>query len=149
MIINLNFCDIESIWRNHLWVNRKSKIESHSAMLYLEPTKFDSTNFSLPVYYFGYVEHSVLMGVNSVHACSDGSYRSRGLWVSPSHRKKGIGLCLLNAATECAIENKASKVWSFARKTSFDTYQKAGFVRTSDWSTSETSDANAYCAINF
>ena len=94
MIADINYETIFPIWRDDLWPNRNSPIETHSAMLHFY-TEYDMGNFLLPAWYLGYYVNDKLIGVNSGHMCVDGSTRSRGLWVNPAFRGKGIGKQLL------------------------------------------------------
>jgi GNAT superfamily N-acetyltransferase len=146
MIKEIDFNTILPTWRDKLWSSRESPIETHSAMLHLF-TEHDIGNFLLPVWYLGYFVEDMLVGVNSGHMCTDGSARSRGLWVSDEYRKNGFGKQLLVSTIDKAKEYNANSVWSLPRKTSWKTYESAGFILTSDWMKTETSDANAYCYI--
>jgi len=112
-------------------------------MLYL--SGYDISNMYEPPSFFGYFLYDKLVGVNSGHRCSDGSYRSRGLWVNQQYRNQGIGTKLLLVTIDQSKLEVSSFVWSFPRKTSWSTYKKAGFRLTSDWQPSETSEANAFC----
>jgi len=146
MIKEIDFETILPIWRDKLWPDRISPIESHSAMLYLF-TEHDMGNFLLPAWYYGYYVNNELIGVNSGHLCVDGSIRSRGLWVCPNYRGNGYGKQLLIATIDKARTHKATSIWSLPRKSSWSTYKSAGFVLTSDWQKTETSEANAYCYL--
>lgn len=144
MIKEINFETILPIWRDNLWQKRESPIETHSAMLHFY-TEYDSGNFLLPVWYYGYYVNKDLVGVNSAHLCVDESVRSRGLWVHPDFRGNGYGKYLLMAAIDKASDVNVKSIWSFPRRTSWPTYKSVGFELTSDWMQSETSIANAYC----
>lgn len=139
----ISWDQILHIWRTHLWPNRTSLIEHHSAMLYLGG--HDMNNFNYRVDLIGYHIDDKLVGVNSSHRCSDGSYRSRGLWVDPEYRGRGIGQRLLRQSIE--YKGNATFVWSYPRQSSWNTYKAVGFQLTSDWQASETSEANAYCRL--
>ncbi len=52
MIVKTDFDTIKSIWSEHLWPNRVSKIEPHSAML-LDGT-YDMKNFDYPATFLLY-----------------------------------------------------------------------------------------------
>ena len=146
MINGIKLIDFDTIlpfWRDRLWFGRISPIESHSAMLHLS-TKYDMENFTLPAWYCGYYVDDEIVGVNSGHMCADGSARSRGLWVCPENRKNGLGKQLLLATIDQAKIQGANSIWSYTRKTSWPTYESAGFALTSNWEQSETSEANAY-----
>jgi GNAT superfamily N-acetyltransferase len=142
-IRDITWDEIYKIWHNHLWPNRPSPIESHSAMMYLSGHSID--NFKFKPHFIGYFSNDKLVGVNSGHKCIDGSYRSRGLWVHPDHRGQGLGQMLLRQIIE--FKGNAHFVWSYPRQTSWSTYENVGFKRTSDWQASETSEANAFCIL--
>lgn len=146
MIEEISFDTILSIWKNKLWQKRPS-IDSHSAML-IEPGKYDFGNFLLPIWYFGLFENNKIIGVNSCHLCVDGSMRSRGLWVDNIFRGRGYGKMLLLYAINKAQHCDSNFIWSFPRKTAWPTYNSVGFVLTSDWQASETSDANTFCRLS-
>src|SRR5690606_8226146 len=145
--ICIDLDNILPIWSNKLWPDRISPIESHSAMMY-KSDHFDSRNFLLPAWYYAIYENNSIIGVNSGHLCTDGSMRSRGLWVDYEYRGKGYGKLLLCAVIDTAIEYNSKFVWSFPRSSSWKTYKSVGFIQTSDWASSETSNANAYCICN-
>lgn len=144
MVKHITFDDIFPIWRLCLWPNRISEIESHSAMTF--DGSYDIENFNCSANYFCFMVDNEVAGVNSGHMCSDGSYRSRGLYVHPEFRKKGIGRALLLTTVEQARKEKASFVWSFPRQESWQVYESAGFELTSDWAPDEMG-MNAYCRI--
>lgn len=145
MINPINWKTIYEIWSKYLWPNRTSVIEQTSAMCYLEG--FDIKNMDYDPKFLAYYFENRIVGVNSGHKCSNGSYRSRGLWVDPKFRKQGIGTALLTATIELAKLEQSNMIWSFPRKSSWSTYKRAGFIRSSKWQASETSVANAYCYI--
>lgn len=133
------------VWQSRLWPQRVSAIESHSAMLL--DGSYSMANMTLPSVYLGLWADTELVGVNSGHLCSDGSWRSRGLWVDPVHRGSGWGTELLNETVSRAPKN-CILAWSFPRRSSWPSYSRAGFELVSEWAASETSEANAYCVRN-
>jgi GNAT superfamily N-acetyltransferase len=147
MIIKIEFRVIYEIWTNFLWTNRKSPIEPTSAMKYLGG--YTLSNLDSKPTFFAYLEDGVIAGVNSGHGCIDNGYRSRGLYVFPQFRKKEIGRkLLLETIKQGQVENY-TYIWSYPRQISWNTYQNAGFILTSFWEKSETSDNNAYCRLDF
>jgi len=146
MIVKTTFPTILNIWQNYLWINRKSKIESHSAML-LDKT-YDIKNFDYEASYFLYVIDGKIAGCNSGHKCSDNTYRSRGLYVFPEYRGHGYGTQLLLETIKQGKVEFANTVWSYPRSESWDTYKKAKFKLVSDWEESEMG-RNAYCLLKF
>lgn len=147
MIVKITWEEILEIWSKHLWPDRSSVIESNSAMNYLGG--IDMANMRFTPTFFGFICNGALVGVNSGHNCSNGYYRSRGLWVSPGYRGWGIGRELLLATVEQAEIESSTAIWSYPRKSSWTTYKAAGFTLTTDWQASETSEANAYCFQKF
>jgi GNAT superfamily N-acetyltransferase len=146
MIKLIDFATILQVWQKNLWPNRVSAIESNSAMIYLGG--IEGKNMLTTPTFFGYFHDNNLAGVNSGHLCADNSYRSRGLYVFPEYRGMGIGSKLLTATIQQAEVEEATLVWSLPRRTSWNTYRRAGFTQTSDWFKTETSDENAYCAFD-
>jgi GNAT superfamily N-acetyltransferase len=143
MIKQISWDEILFIWSTKLWPNRKSAIETNSAMCYLEG--FDMKNMQTPPTFLGYFKENNIVGVNSGHGCANNNYRSRGLWVDPNYRNQGIGTSLLLATIDQAIKEQSEFIWSFPRYSSRNTYKSAGFTITGDWLPSETSEQNAYC----
>ena len=146
MIIHITFAEIKPIWENQLWPGRKD-IEPVSAMLYLKG--YSMKHFELPAAYFGIYDNEQLIAVNSGHMCADMSFRSRGLWVHPDHRKRGLGVQLLQKTITTGSKMNCTFCWSLPRQTSWPVYERAGFSLTSDWIKTDTSDANAYCKIDY
>jgi ribosomal protein S18 acetylase RimI-like enzyme len=144
MLIKLTWREIHTIWKNCLWLDRSSAIEPVSAMCYLNG--YDMANMqSIPTFY-GYIINDFIAGVNSGHACpNQHNYRSRGLWVDPNYRRQGIAQQLLTATIKQGLQEGYDQIWSYPRQTSWPTYLAVGFTLTSEWETSETSEANAYC----
>jgi GNAT superfamily N-acetyltransferase len=110
---------------------------------------YDLVNMQSESTFFAYMIDNEIAGVNSGHLTMDNSYRSRGLFVFDTYRRKGIGTLLLKATIDQAKLEGAALCWSYPRKSSWKSYLNAGFELASDWGTSETSDANAYCVIRF
>jgi GNAT superfamily N-acetyltransferase len=146
MIKKIDFETIYKIWEKHLWPIRVTPIESNSAMVFLGG--YDLENMKTTPTFLGYFIDNELVGVNSGHKCLDNSYRSRGVYVMPEYRRNKVGQQLLTATIEQGKIEKCNFVWSYPRKSSWNTYKAAGFELASDWEKSETSEANAYCRID-
>jgi GNAT superfamily N-acetyltransferase len=144
MIKQIAFEDIYNIWKYELWPNRTSDITSTSAMIFLGGYNIESMK-NKPTF-LAYGLDNKIVGVNSGHLCFDNSYRSRGLFVFPEYRKRGIGSKLLIETINQGKKENASFVWSYPKLTSWSTYAKAGFTLASDWGKSELG-LNAYCQI--
>lgn len=145
MITKITFEEILPIWKYDLWPGRESVIEPTSAMTLLGG--YDLKNMSPSPTFFAYLVDDKIAGVNSGHMCTSKTYRSRGLFVYPQYRKKGIGVMLLKHTIEQGISEGADIIWSYPKKSSWGTYSKAGFTLASDWEQSEL-DTNAYCQLN-
>lgn len=145
MIVELDYNTIYDIWRNFLWPIRASKIESISAMMFLNG--YDMQNYNFNPTFFGYKIDNKIVGVNSGHKCADHSYRSRGLYVMPEHRHHGIGKDLLLATIDQGKKEYCTFVWSYPRQESWSTYESAGFSLASNWVLGETG-TNAYCKLD-
>jgi ribosomal protein S18 acetylase RimI-like enzyme len=145
MIKRITWEEILVIWQKELWLNRSSPIESNSAMNFL--SGYDMGNMATRPTFFGYIIDEKIIGVNSGHGCRDGSYRSRGLWVHPNCRKKGIGRSLLQEAVNQGMKEQCKMIWSYPRQSSWPTYSGVGFKLASDWQPSETSESNAYVKL--
>lgn len=108
---------------------------------------FDLKNMKFDPTFFAYYEGDNLIGVNSGHMCIDKEYRSRGLYVFPEYRKKGVGTELLLSTIEQAKKEEARLIWSYPKLQSWSTYKNAGFTLATDWEHSELG-LNAYCMRN-
>jgi len=144
MITETDWYTIKYIWKHYLWPIRSSAIEPHSAML-LDGT-YDIKNFDNKATFLVYHENGSIAGCNSGHLCSDNTYRSRGLYVFPEYRKKGIGKELLKSTINIGIEQQANLIWSYPRYESWSTYSSAGFTLAGQWEKSETG-INTYCIL--
>ena len=145
MISEIDFNIIYPVWKDFLWPNRISKIETNSAMIYKGGIDINNMNFK-PTF-FADKAKDIIYGVNSGHKCSDQSYRSRGLFVFPEYRNQGVGIKLLLATIDQAKNENCKFIWSYPKQSSWKTYAKAGFSQSSIWEISEL-DVNAYCMRN-
>lgn len=149
-IERLNFKTVESIWSTKLWPNRTSAIETHSAMTWPfegNPESIDMNIFNYPATFWGAYLDNKLVGVNSGHKTTDEQYRSRGIWVDPEYRKRGVAQMLfLLTAHQAKIEG-CELLWSIPRKTALPAYTKFGFETVGDYIITETSDANIYVKL--
>ena len=129
----IQFEDILPIWENELWLNRKSKIEPVSCMLL--NGGYAAINYE-PTFW-GLYDNTELIAVNSGHRTSFTNYRSRGLWVHPNHRRKGLTKILFEElfiqAKKETLPIAGMLVWSCPRKSALKAYEASGFVRISDW----------------
>lgn len=145
MIKIITFEEILPIWQNFLWPDRESSIDPTSAMSFLGG--YDLVNMQSSPTFFAYIIDGEIAGVNSGHKTMNNGYRSRGLYVFDKFRGRGIATALLKATIEQGRKEEATMCWSYPRQSSWKSYANAGFILASDWETSETSDANAYCEV--
>lgn len=147
MLELISWEDILPIWQYKLWPNRTTPITPVSAMCYLN--FYDIDNMSTTPSFFGYIVDNKIVGVNSGHSCpKSNSYRSRGLWVHPNYRGQGIGQQLLKATIAKGFDEDRTMIWSYPRKTSWNTYAAVGFHLDTEWKKSETSEQNAFCSLH-
>lgn len=147
IIKEITWNQIHFIWENCLWPDRQSEITPWSAMLI--DGRFDNANGGYPILFIGAYDGKKLIGVNSGHQCMDGSFRSRGLYVFPEFRKRGTASLLLKTTVDRGKLLGCPFIWSYPRKSSWPAYAKCGFELISDWETSETSELNALCKIEY
>ena len=143
----ISFEDILPIWENKLWPNRESAIEGVSAMTWPyegNPDPIDMNIFEYQPTFYGVYMDGKLVGVNSGHKTSDTQYRSRGIWVDPAYRKRGVAQLLFVLTEHQARIEKCEMIWSIPRKTALTAYTKFGFTTVGDFIVTETADANIY-----
>jgi GNAT superfamily N-acetyltransferase len=148
IIKEIAFAQILTVWANDLWPGRSSSIDARSAIKYgAFPYEYDAEYMSSEYHCFGAFEDKQLIGVNSGHVSGE-SFRSRGLFVFPEYRGKQVGVALLNATIDKALDYDSKFVWSMPRSKSLTTYERSGFVKTSEWFSTETSDNNCFVKID-
>jgi len=151
-VIRLSFEQISSIWQKQLWPNRQSPIETHSAMTWPfegEPQQYDMKVFEYPATFLGIIIDNKIVGVNSGHKTTSNHYRSRGIWVDESYRRKGISQALFNATKDQAQKEGCTMLWSIPRKIALPAYTKFGFETVGDFLKTETSESNIYVKLFF
>lgn len=146
MIKEISWKEIEYIWKNYLWPNRMSPIESNSAMNFL--SGYNNFNMTTKPTFFGYFDNNILVGVNSGHMCENNQYRLRGHYVHEKYRNRGIGTELVKAVIDQAKLEDAKLIWCIPRKTSWGIYQKLGFQMASGYFNTETNENNFYCVLH-
>lgn len=143
----ISFDCIRDVWCNHLWKGRQA----------VEPFQLWSwkTGVDLPFFdpliayttypqFLGIKEGKKLIAVNSLFE-SDLEYtRSRGLWVHPEHRGRGLGKIILEATIE---HTETEWLWTFPRKSAMPCYEAVGFEQKSDWSDMGTFGPNCVAAF--
>jgi len=126
----ITFEQILPVWRDKLWPNRLSPIETHSAMTWplSRPNQpYSMTIFKYPAYFFGIYDQENLIAVNSGHLTSEHEFRSRGLWVDPQYRRQKLAQQILLATVQQAKEVGAHMIWSIPRVSALPAYERVGF----------------------
>lgn len=144
IIKHITYETLLEVWLIELWKDRVD-IESRSAMTV--DGGYDMANMNCPLICYALINEENIVGVNSVHICGDNTMRSRGLWVHPTFRGRGLGKILLRYAEHLTAEHKCDLLWSFPRKTSWPAYFNSGFERISEWTKSDTSPENAFAVL--
>ena len=147
----IDFDTIQTIWEKNLWPNRTSAIETHSAMTWPfegNPDPIDMNIFNYPATFWGVYLDSKLVGVNSGHKTTDEQYRSRGIWVDPEYRKRGVAQMLFLMTAHQAKVEGCEMLWSIPRKIALPAYTKFGFETVGDYIVTETSEANIYVKLS-
>lgn len=122
----LTFEDVLPFWKQ-LWYP-KEDIQKRSGRLLL--FGFDRsiiTNDDIEVSFFGVEVDGKIVGVNSGYSPMPYEYRSRGLFVLPEYRRRGLAQILLQAVYDKGKESKCLTLWSIPRKTALEAYRKFGF----------------------
>ena len=145
-IERLDFDTIKNIWGKELWPNRSSAIESHSAMTWPFEGNPEPIDMNIFTFLGAYIDNS-LVGVNSGHRTSEDQYRSRGVWVDPNYRKRGVSQMLFLMTAHQAKVEGCDMLWSIPRKTALPAYTKFGFETVGGFIATETSEANIYTKL--
>jgi GNAT superfamily N-acetyltransferase len=109
-----------------LWETRVSPIEPTSAMKLptFATTREYTSIIGEPIFLGAFLDDK-LVGVNSIHLVDAHQMRSRGLYVLPEYRSKGIATKLLKASI---ARRPADKIlWSYPKEEALPTYVRAGF----------------------
>lgn len=131
IIKQVNFETVLPIWENQLWPNRKDPVKPTNNLQYLGG-RDKLISEQLPVF-FAVFDGNCIVGVNSGLPTLHGGFRSRGIWVDPAYRKKGVGAMLLNAVIDYARSNGYSYAWSMPRQSALHAYTSVGYIQTSDF----------------
>lgn len=84
--------------------------------------------------FIGAFVNKTLCGVNSYHLAPLNSIRSRGLFVLPEYRNKGIGQSLLKYVIK---QSSMDFIWSYPNKEALSVYLNAGFIKASNFEEAE------------
>lgn len=128
----ITFDRILPVWENKLWPNRESEIREMSSMVYKGGTDMSIYEKYTPTFW-GVFDGDRVIGVNSGFRTSDDMYRSRGIWVDPEYRRRGVSRMLFRALNAQAIQEHCSYIWSIPRRSALGSYQRAGFQQSSEF----------------
>ena len=123
-IEKITFEEVLPLWKQ-LWYP-KTDIQKRSGRLLLH--KFDRsiiTNDEIKVTYFGAEIDGKIVGVNSGYKLN--GYRSRGLYVLPEYRNRGVAQKLLKYTIHESQRLNMIYIWSIPRKSALNVYKKCGF----------------------
>lgn len=136
-----------SVWKDHLWPDRKTSIEPYSVLKL--NGGFDMDYKNREVYFFSAkkifdntksVETNTtndkqeIIGVVSGHQTVASEFRLRGLYVFEKYRKQGVASALVKEVESTAYLLKSRLIWTLPRKNNLIFYQKNGFKQVTDWS---------------
>ena len=146
IIREIDFDLIDRVWRDFLWPGRVSAIEPYSAMMFMHDRYEGEFSTQPQIFLGGFIDPSsdLPVAVNSLHLAEKYMARSRGLWVAPKLRGMGFGQQILEATSNKATALGADAIWSFSRKSSIRSYERAGYIRTSSWMDHGEFGPNAY-----
>ena len=121
-----NFDSVLPIWRDKLWPGRNSKIEATSHIAYAGG--FDADLADAKAHFWrAETPSGEVVGVISGFATSLTMFRSRGIWVDPLWRKRGLGRSLLQAVHSHARDNGYARIWTMPRLSAWPFYQACGY----------------------
>ena len=119
-----NFSEVYTIWRDHLWPERIEPIEETSALLFREG--IDMSYRSSEVFFVKIELDSQIIGVCSGQRTGAQEFRSRGLWVSETFRKRGLGSKLFYEVEDESKRRGGIHLWTLAREESKGFYESMG-----------------------
>ena len=136
VIYSPTFDVIYPVWNDKLWPGRKSKIESRSSLYWNPSSWYEWGNVSLtknkdliwqfePTFYCAQARNEII-AVNSGFRTDNDIYRSRGLWVDPKYRGRGLSTILLERTVDQARREKCKYIWTMPRKNAVPAYEKVG-----------------------
>lgn len=126
LIVPVPFEIIEPVWRQELWPSREDVRPTSSMTL---DGRYDLALHGNPRWFFCARDRGgELLGVNSLLLTGPSEGRSRGLFVRPAHRKRGVANALLLHCLDWARRQGCETVWTYARESAWNVYQSAGFV---------------------
>lgn len=129
----VDFDTILPIWQKKLWLHRESPIRPMSSMQYQGGFDISIYEKYEPTFFAVYNVVGDIIGVNSGHKTTNDLYRSRGIWVDPAYRRKGVCGILFCELHGQAMKEGCKALWSIPRKSALSAYEKYGFEKTSEF----------------
>jgi GNAT superfamily N-acetyltransferase len=129
-----SFQEVLPLWREKLWPRRQSEILEKSSLRFGGGYDGAIYKTAAPLFW-GYFMRERLIAANSGFWTSKEEFRSRGLYVEPEFRGRGIAQMLLRELLQTAQENGARRAWSIPRQSALKTYQAVGFETHGDFFT--------------
>ena len=130
-IKEITFEEILPFWKQ-LWYPKEDIQKRSGRLLLIGFNRGIITDNKIKVTYFGAEVDGKIVGVNSGYSASAG-YRSRGLYVLPEYRNRGIAQELLKATEIKGKDEGNTVLWSIPRKTAFKVYVRYGFKGLADY----------------
>lgn len=140
----VDFETVRTSWVNNLWLGR-TDVKPMSSMVYNNPGVHDMTIYTKynPTFWAMFDQGNVI-AVNSGFRTEDDLYRSRGIWVHPSHRGYGISREFFEVLQNQAEIEDCEAIWSYPKRDAIKAYEAAGFQRTSQWFDNNDYGVNCY-----
>lgn len=127
----VDFEIIYPIWKDKLWKGRVTKIEQSNPVDYLG--KYNPKIMENKAICFACFDGEEIVGVNTLLPTSKTFCRTRGFYINPEQRLKGLGKILMKRTLQQANDLKFKYIWSLPRKSALPFYLKFGFKQTSEF----------------
>jgi GNAT superfamily N-acetyltransferase len=137
-ILPISESEIMEIWRTQLWSERREPIRAMSSMTFPEGHDLRIYHRYQPSF-FAALRAGRWVGVLGGHRTSAQHYRSRGLFVSPEARGRGLAQRLLSELERQAEAEGCLLLWSYPKLSALEVYRRFGFCPESP-----TSDTHVY-----
>ena len=112
-IREISFDDILPVWKNNLWVGRKSSINPVSTIQFLGSYDL-ALKRSKPIFFGAFVDNEIA-GVISGFKTSREMYRCRGIYVFNKFRRKGYSQRLFSSCEAQALKEGTMFIWSLPK----------------------------------
>lgn len=127
VIKQITFDQILPIWRSDLWPERRSVIESVSAIDIESNIDMEIFNYIEKAHYFAAFDGDKITGVISGHLTKANQCRLRGLFVRPEYRGQAISKDLIQAELNHAVSLGCTQIWALIRTKNIGLFAKFNF----------------------